>query len=245
MNETSREQRLSRVFVALADTLADDFDVIDLLHTLCERSVELLQADAAGLLLADPRSRLQVMASTTEKANLLELFVLQNDEGPCLDCYATGQQMVNIDLNEVAERWPRFRAATVALGYDSTHALPLRLRGQVIGVLNLFCTDRSTLSDADVELGQALCDIATVGLLQERTVRRSELLAEQLQSALNSRILIEQAKGVLSERAGIGVADAFTLLRTHARRNQLQLGVVAAAVIDGTLAASALTTSNR
>lgn len=236
----SREQRLAQVFVELADTLVDDFDVIELLHTLCERSVELLQADAAGLILADQRSALHVMASTSDEARLLELFVLQNDEGPCLDCYSTGEQMVNIDLAEVAERWPRFRAATTAAGYRSTHAIPLRLRGQVIGVLNLFCTERATLSDADVDLGQALCDIATVGLLHERSVRQGELLAEQLQHALNSRVLLEQAKGVLSERARISVDDAFTLMRAHARRNHQRLGAVAGAVIDGTLPVTAI-----
>ncbi|QNE18271.1 GAF and ANTAR domain-containing protein [Kribbella qitaiheensis] len=238
----SREQRLTEVFVELADTLVDNFDVIDLLHTLCERSVELLQADAAGLILADQRGVLHVMASTTNEARLLELFVLQNDEGPCLDCYSTGEQMVNIDLDQVEERWPRFRAATIAAGYRSTHALPLRLRGQVIGVLNLFCTARTALSDADIALGQALCDIATVGLLQERTVRHGEVLAEQLQSALNSRVLLEQAKGVLSERAGIGLDDAFTLLRAHARRNHQQLSTIASQLIDGTIPAAALQT---
>ncbi|GAB3921434.1 GAF and ANTAR domain-containing protein [Kribbella albertanoniae] len=237
----SREQRLAEVFIELADTLVDNYDVIDLLHTLCERSVELLQADAAGLILADQRSELHVMASTSEEAKLLELFVLQADEGPCLDCYSTGEQVVNIDLDEVEARWPRFHAATAAVGFRSTHAIPLRLRGQVLGVLNLFCSDRVTLSDSDVALGQALCDIATVGLLQERTVRRGEVLAEQLQSALNTRILIEQAKGVLSERSRISVDDAFGLMRAHARRNHLQLGVVAAGLIDGTITAATLT----
>lgn len=236
----SREQRLAQVFVELADTLVDDFDVLDLLHTLCERSVELLQADAAGLILADQRSVLHVMASTTDEARLLELFVLQNEEGPCLDCYSTGEQVVNIDLAEVRERWPRFRSATVTAGYRSTHAIPLRLRGQVIGVLNLFCTQRATLNDDDIALGQALCDIATVGLLQERTVRHGEWLAEQLQSALNSRILLEQAKGVLSERAAIGVDLAFTLMRAHARRTHQQLSAVATQIIDGTIPAAAL-----
>ncbi|MEV8378790.1 GAF and ANTAR domain-containing protein [Kribbella sp. NPDC056861] len=229
------------MFIELADTLVDDYDVLDLLHVLCDRGVELLQADAAGLILADQRGLLHVMASTTEEARLLELFVLQNDEGPCLDCYSTGEKIVNIDLDEVEERWPRFRAATIAAGYRSTHAIPLRLRGQVIGVLNLFCTDRTTLSDADIALGQALCDIATVGLLQERTVRRGEVLAEQLQAALNSRVLLEQAKGVISERVGVTVDEAFVLIRAHARRNHLQLGAVASAVIDGTIAASELT----
>ncbi len=240
----SREKRLGEVFVELADTLVDDYDVLELLHTLCERSVELLQADAASLILADPRGVLHVMASTTEQAKLLELFVLQADEGPCLDCYSTGEQIVNVDLHEVEERWPRFRAATIAVGYRSTHALPLRLRGQVIGVLNLFCIEQATLSGSDVDLGQALCDIATVGLLQERTVRRGEVLAEQLQSALNSRILLEQAKGVLSERARISLDDAFGLMRAHARRNHLQLTTVANSLIDGTIEATTLTATH-
>jgi GAF domain-containing protein len=236
----SREQRLVEVFVELADTLVDDFDVLDLLHTLCERSVELLQADAAGLILADQHSVLQVMASTTEEARVLELFVLQNEEGPCLDCYSTGEQIVNVDLAEVRQRWPRFQAATATVGYRSTHALPLRLRGQVIGVLNLFCAEHATLSAADVDLGQALCDIATVGLLHERAVRHGEVLAEQLQGALNSRVLLEQAKGVLSERSGIEVDAAFELMRAHARRHRRPLGIVAQAVIDGTISTSEL-----
>lgn len=236
----TREQRLGRVFVELADTLVDDFDVIDLLHLLCDRSVELLDADAAGLILADPRGRLQVMASTTEEARLLELFVLQNDEGPCLDCYTTGQQVANVDLAEFSHRWPRFHAAAVAAGFRSTHALPLRLRGQVLGTLNLFCSQRSTLSQDDIDLGQALCDIATVGLLQERTIRSGEILTEQLQSALNSRIAIEQAKGVLAAQAGIAVDVAFVLMRDHARRNHRHLSAVAAEVIEGTLTAAGL-----
>ncbi len=240
----SREQRLAEVFVELADTLVDDYDVLDLLQTLCERSVELLQADAAGLILADQRGALHVMASTTEKAKLMELFVLQAEEGPCLDCYATGEKIVNIDVAEVEDRWPNFHAATLAAGYRSTHAIPLRLRGQIIGALNLFCVDQATLSDADVALGQALCDIATVGLLQERIVRQGEVLAEQLQSALNSRILLEQAKGVLSERAGIDLEAAFDVMRAHARRNHLQLSAVASGLIDGTIAATAITSTS-
>lgn len=229
----TREQRLGRVFVELADTLVDDFDAIDLLYVLCERSVELLSADAAGLILADQRGRLQVMASTTEEARVLELFVLQNSEGPCLDCYATGQPQVNIDLHEVEARWPHFRAATIEAGYRATHALPLRLRGQIIGVLNLFCVQQVTLNEDEIALCQALCDVATIGLLQERSVRQSEILAEQLQSALNSRILIEQAKGVLAERAGITVDEAFTLIRTWARTHHVRLLDTAQAIIDG------------
>jgi GAF domain-containing protein len=230
-----REQRLGRVFVELADTLVDDFDVIDLLHLLCDRSVELLQADDAGLILVDHHGRLQVMASTTEEARLLELFVLQNAEGPCLDCFRTGEQMVNIDLDEVAHRWPRFHEATVRAGYRSTHALPMRLRGRLIGVMNLFCQRQTRLSQEDIDLGQALCDVATVGLLQERTIREGEVLAEQLQSALNSRILIEQAKGVLAERAGVDIGRSFAMMREHARRHHQQLRQVAVGIIEGTI----------
>jgi GAF domain-containing protein len=234
----SREQRLAEVFVELADTLVDDFDVIDLLHTLCERSVELLPADAAGLILADHRGVLQVLASTTTEARVLELFALQNDEGPCLDCFSSGHQMVNIGLDEAARRWPRFHTALTELGYRRTHAVPLR--GQVVGVLNLFCKEPATLLPTEVKLAQALCDIATVGLLQERAVRQGHLLAEQLQSALNSRIVLEQAKGTLSERAGITVDEAFTLMRAYARRNQRTLVAVAGAVIDGKIGAAGL-----
>ncbi len=231
----SREQRLASVFVELADTLVAGFDVIDFLHTLTERSVEILQADAAGLILVDPHEQLHVLASTTDQARLLELFELQNSEGPCLDCFATGHPVVNIDLAEVQARWPRFQAATTAAGYRSVHALPLRLRGQVIGAMNLFCQNRSSLSDDDIAVGQALADVATIGLLQERTVRHGEIVAEQLQGALNSRVLIEQAKGVVAERAGLGVDAAFAVLRTYARRNGRHLSEVAAAVIDGSL----------
>ena len=236
----TREQLLGRVFVELADTLVDDFDAIDFLQLLCERSVELLEADAAGLILADQRGRLQVMASTTEEARLLELLVLQNDEGPCLDCYRSGRQVVNVDLGDVEDRWPRFHAATLAAGYRSTHALPLRLRQHTIGVLNLFCADRSVLSDDDVGLGQALCDIATVGMLQERAIRSGELLAEQLQGALNSRVLIEQAKGVVAARTGVTLEAAYMILRGYARHHRQHLRAVAAAVIDGTLTATDL-----
>ncbi|HEY0617284.1 MAG TPA: GAF and ANTAR domain-containing protein [Kribbella sp.] len=236
----TREQRLGRVFVELADTLVDEFDVIDLLHVLCERSVELLEADAAGLILADPQRRLQVMAATTEEARVLELFVLQSSEGPCLDCFETGQQLVNIDVQEVESRWPRFQAAAWRAGYRSTHALPLRLRGQVIGAMNLFCAGQATLSQEDVDLGQALCDVATIGLLQERLLREGDVLADQLQSALDSRVLIEQAKGVLAARAEIDVTEAFHLVRDFARRNHRRLGDVATAIIEGSITAAEL-----
>lgn len=240
----SREQVLARTFVDLADTLVDEFDAIDLLHTLTERSVNLLGADAASLILGDQRGDLQVAASTTPEAHMLDLFQVHTSEGPCFDCYNSGRPMVNIDLSEAADRWPRFRAASAEAGYRSTHSIPLRLRDQIIGALNLFCVDRSELDDDDVALGQALADVATIGLLQERVIRRQELLSEQLQTALNSRVLIEQAKGVLSERATLGVEDAFRLMREYSRRTRRPLSDIASDVVNGSIEPAQLTTAN-
>jgi GAF domain-containing protein len=229
------EQRLTQIFVELADTLVDEFDALDFLHTLTDRSVELLNADAAGVILSDQRGHLQVVASTSNRAQDLELFELQSDEGPCLDCFNTGRVVANVELSMARQRWPHFSDAFVRAGYQSAHAVPLRLRSQVIGAMNLFCVDQTTLSDQDLALGQALADVATIGLLQERAVRQSDLVSEQLQTALNSRVLIEQAKGVLLARTGVGVDEAFRLMREHSRRSHQPLREVAAAVIDGTL----------
>lgn len=232
----NREQRLARVFVELADTMVADFDAIDLLHTLTERTVSLLDVDAAGLVMADPRGRLQVLAATSHTARLLELFELQNEEGPCLDCYTSGEQVVNVDLNDATARWPKFSTASVDAGYQSVHALPLRLRKRTLGAMNLFCSNRSTLTSDDLAVGQAMADVSTIGLLQERNVRRQEVLAEQLHTALNSRILIEQAKGVLAERAGIDVGDAFRRMRAYSRRASRPLNSIATAVIENAIA---------
>jgi GAF domain-containing protein len=232
---TSSERHITRVFVELADTLVDEFDATDFLHTLTERSVELLNADAAGVILSDQHGHLHVVASTSNRAQDLELFELQSAEGPCLDCFRTGHIVANVDLIAAKTRWPRFNAAAIAAGYRSTHAIPLRLRDNVIGAMNLFCVNRSVLSADDIALGQALADVATIGLLQERAVRESELLAEQLQTALNSRVVIEQAKGVLIARAGIDLDEAFALMRNHSRQNNHPLRDVAAAVINGSL----------
>lgn len=226
-------RRLAQVFVELADTMVEEFDVVDLLQMLTERSVELLGADASGLMLADQRGALQLMAWTVERARLLELFELQVQEGPCRECYATGQAITNIDLAEAVERWPVFTPAATKAGFGATHALPMRLRGQVIGVLNLFTDNPVRLSDDDIAVGQAMADLATIGLLHERTLHEQTIVSEQLQTALHSRILVEQAKGVLAARADISVNDAFTRMRTHARTHGLTLTAVASAVVDG------------
>ena len=236
----TREEQLVDAFVEAADTLVDDFDVIEFLHTLAERCVQLLQVQAAGLMLADQRGRLHATAASSENARLLELFELQSDAGPCLDAFHSGAPVVNADLDANHERWPRFAEAAQATGFVSVHALPLRLRTTIIGALNLFCSAPGALSAADIRTGQALADVATIGILAQRTVHQSELLSTQLQQALNSRVTIEQAKGVLAERSQITVDVAFTLLRTHARNHNLRLSDLARDVAQRSSAVAGL-----
>ncbi|MEJ5946401.1 GAF and ANTAR domain-containing protein [Pseudokineococcus basanitobsidens] len=229
------QQRLAEVFVELADTLVDDFDVVEFLTMLTERCVELLDADAAGLMLADQRGSLQLVASTAHESRQLEVFELQADQGPCLESFSTGRQVVNVGPDESAQRWPRFAAAARGAGFASAHALPLRLRGQVLGGLNLFTVGERRLTDEDTSVGQAMADIATISLLQERSLREQTRLSEQLQGALDSRITVEQAKGVLAAKTGLSVPEAFTAMRRHARGHGLPLGQVATAVVHGRL----------
>ncbi|MDT5025871.1 MAG: hypothetical protein QOE61_2297 [Micromonosporaceae bacterium] len=226
------EIQLADVFVEMADTLVDDFDVIDFMHVLTERCVQLLDVSAAGLLLTDGQDKLQVVAASSERTRLLELFQLQTDQGPCVDCFRTGQPVSVADLPS-AGRWPRFTAAATAVGFSAVHALPMRLRTEVIGALNLFDASPGALDKGKLRIGQALADVASIGLLQQRAIRRRDVLTEQLQTALNSRVLIEQAKGVLAERLHLDVDEAFTVLRSGARRNNRRLSELAQAIIDG------------
>jgi hypothetical protein len=234
------QQRLGRVFVELADTLVTDFDVVEFMTVLAHRCVELLGAREAGVVLADERGLLRSVASSHESAHLLELFELQNQEGPCLDCYRTGEQVLNHSLAPHDDRWPNFAAEARRLGFTTVHALPMRLRGQAIGAVNIFAADGPALSQAEIDVGQALADVATVGLLQERNLREARLLSEQLQAALDSRIVIEQAKGMLAERRNVETGAAFDSLRSYARNTNRKLSDVAQAILDGRLSAEAL-----
>jgi transcriptional regulator with GAF, ATPase, and Fis domain len=218
---------LAGTFVDLSDTLVADFDVVDFLHLLADRSVALLAASAAGVVLADQRGELRVAAASNQEAGLMELFQIQNDQGPCLDSFRTGQPVTAADLTGPGQRWPRFAAAAAQAGFRAVEALPMRLRDEVVGALNLFRARPGPLSAADLRVGQALADVATIGLLQERNVRRSEVLAEQLQAALNSRVVIEQAKGKLAERLGLDMDQAFALLREYAHHSHQRLTDVA------------------
>lgn len=226
-----RERQLVAVFVELADTLVDDFDVIDFLHTLAHRCVELLDVQAAGLMLGDQHGRLRSAAASSEHARLLDLFESQTEAGPSVDCFRSGQPVINAELD--TPRWPHLNEAARAAGFASLHALPLRLRGEIIGVLNLFHTEPRTLSDADMHVGQALADISTISILSQRSLREGEILAGQLQSALTSRITIEQAKGMLSARLRMPMEDAFAAIRDHARSNHERLSDVARRITEG------------
>ncbi len=224
-------RRLADVFVELADTLVDDFDVIEFLIMVAHRTSELIGAADVGILLADRRGNLQFMAGSNEDVTRLELFQVQVHEGPCLDAFRDGQPVVNAALDGAQDRWPRFAPRAVEGGYLSVHAFPLRLRDQVIGAIGVFGKDAVRWDDTDVHIAQTLAHVATIGLLQERAVRHGAVLSEQLQSALNSRIVIEQAKGALAQSQGVSVDEAFVRLRSYARRSGTHLVDVAHAAL--------------
>jgi len=236
----SRESLLASTLVELADDLVDDFDVVELLTLLTGRCVAVLDVSSAGLMLVAPEGHLRVMASSSEAMRDLELFEIQSQEGPCLDCYRTGEPVASPNLSAVDPRWPRFAPEAVQAGFRSVHALPMRLRGTIIGALNLFRIEEGALNETDMSTAQAFADVATIAILQQRVVLEAQALNVQLNHALDSRIVIEQAKGVLSERADLGMAEAFSWLRTYARSHNLRLASVAEDVISGALGVGAL-----
>ena len=240
-----REEWLARTFIELGDTLVADFDVIDLMCVLVERCAELLESTEVALALADARGQLRALASTTERMRVLELIEIQSDEGPCRDCFRSGEAVVNQQVALSEERWPRFATQVGAAGFQMVHALPLRLRDDTIGAMNIFDTRLRDLTSQEVNLAQALADAATIAILQERTVRQGAQLARQLQAALNSRIVIEQAKGVVAERLHLGMDEAFALIRTYARNGRLRLSEIAGALVAGTLSASELSSAQQ
>ena len=225
-------ERLARIFVEVADTLVSEFDLIDFLHMLVNRAADLIEGATVGLLVTDQHDELRFVAASDENTRLLELFQVQSEEGPCMDAYRTGAPVTNVDLRRAGARWPLFAPHATQAGYRSVHAFPLRLRNDVIGAMNVFGSAPGlVLNQADVQILQALTDIAAISLLQERSIRRGELLTEQLQGALNSRITIEQAKGRLAQVHDITADQAFTLLRNYARNSNRRLIDIATTVV--------------
>jgi GAF domain-containing protein len=235
-----REPDVTATLIRLADSLIEDFDVIDVLNELTHDCVRLLRISAAGLLLKGPLEELHVVAASSEQSRLLELLQIHRNQGPCLDCYRTGQATSVPDLAAQAERWPVFADAALGSGYRSVHAVPLRLRNQIIGTLNLFDTRIGSLSATSFRLAQALADMATITILQEQALRDSEQLADQLKEALVSRIVLEQAKGIVAERGGLTLEDAFQIIRNYGRNRNLQLRTVSEGIVGGTIDATAM-----
>jgi len=236
----ARESLLISTLVELADSLVDNFDVIDVLTVLSDRCVEAIDVDAAGVMLASPGGELQFVASSSESMRVLELFQIQADEGPCVDCFKDGSPIINQALKVPDMRWPRFTPRAISQGFQSVHCLPLRLRGRTIGALNLFRTEQGPFDADDVIVAQGLADVATIAILQHRTSLDASLLNDQLSNALNSRIIIEQAKGKVSQSTTCDMDQAFGRLRSHARNHNLGLTAVARSVVDGTLDANGL-----
>ncbi|GAC1438319.1 MAG: GAF and ANTAR domain-containing protein [Solirubrobacteraceae bacterium] len=236
----TREQRIVATFVEFADTMVDDFDVVEFLHRLAERCVQLLDCAEAGILLADAAGALRVMASSSERADALDLLQSQNEEGPCFECHRRGRQVTSDDLRLDTDRWPAFAPLAVEMGFGSVHAIPMRVRGETVGALNLFRAAAGAIDAADGPLAQGIADIAAIALLQERAAREARGVVEQLQQALSSRVVIEQAKGILAERVRISVDNAFNRLRGHARHHNQRLSDVARELIEGRLDAAAL-----
>lgn len=234
-----RQALLTQTFVELADTLVDDFDLVDLFTLLADRCVEVLDVAAAGLMLVAPEGDLRVMAASSEEIRLVELFELQAEEGPCLDCYRTGASVAHGDLAD-DDRWPVFAPVALAAGFRSVDAVPMRLRRSVIGALNLFHANPGSLRDVDLAAARGFADVATIAILQHRALLQAQVVNDELGNALNNRIVIEQAKGVLAERSGIEVDAAFARLRNHARNRNLRLVDVARAMVDGSLDAASL-----
>jgi transcriptional regulator with GAF, ATPase, and Fis domain len=232
MTEASREEVLIDTFASLADTMVAGYDVVDLLQSLVESCTNLLEIAAAGILLADENGELDVVASSSEAARLVELMQISAEAGPCIESFATGVVVVVADIALAPLKWSRFRDSAIEQGFGSICAIPPRLRDTTIGALNLLSTGVGELAEADVKVARALADVATIGILQERALAESAVVREQLSQALQSRVVIEQAKGVLSQTRSVSTEDAFTLMRAYARSNRLKLSEVAQRVVS-------------
>ncbi|MET0473923.1 MAG: GAF and ANTAR domain-containing protein [Mycobacterium sp.] len=228
-----RYERLANAFVGLADTLVADYDVIELAQQLIDTSMNVLPITAAGILLGDSKGELHVFASSSEQTRLLEVLQVEADVGPCLEAYRAGEPVTAADLSAAAARWPAFAERATEYGFRSVTALPLRLRTERVGALNLFRAEVGDMPPADVSVAQALADVAAIGILHQRILTRSEMVNQQLQMALNTRLIIEQAKGVLAERGGLDMDQAFKVLRAHARSTSTRLADLARSVVDG------------
>ena len=242
---TTREELITETLVQLADTLVSDYDPTEMFYLLVDSCRSVLEVEQAGLMLKDPSGGLQVVAATSEATHVVELLQIQNDEGPCLDAVKSGERVITGPLSdqEASERWPRLVEAALRAGFHAVAALPMRLRQDTLGGLNLFFSEHRPPEDRDISVAQAFADIASIAILHNRATEDSRVVIDQLQYALDSRIVIEQAKGRVAEHANLDVDAAFTMIRQHARSNNLRLSNVASDLISGTLDPSELAPS--
>ncbi|HEY9476053.1 MAG TPA: GAF and ANTAR domain-containing protein [Mycobacteriales bacterium] len=232
--DASWEERLAKTFVQLADTLVSGFDLPEFLRMLARRSRELLDVTAVELMVAGPHGELHLVGDSAAGALPFEVSrpgALGDGPGP--ECLRTGRAVAEADLATAVRRWPHFVEAAVAVGYRCAHALPMRLREDVIGAATLLHNHPGSVDEPRLRVGQSLVDVATIGILQQRAIDHDRKLAGQLHNALTSRVPIEQAKGVLSERLGVGMDEAFAVLRGHARNHNRRLTEVARRIVDG------------
>jgi GAF domain-containing protein len=225
-------ERFAAVIAEVADTLVDEFDLIDFLHTVTRHTADLIDAAAVGLMLADLQGKLHFIAASQEAAAMLEIFQIQNREGPCLDAFRSGTIVTSDNLGQEIHRWPRFAPRAAAAGFGAVHAIPMRLRDSVIGALNVFTRPDRHVNNSELAVVRALADVATISLLQERAIRRGSQLAEQLQLALTSRVIIEQAKGAIAQARGTTADRAFEILRSYARRHHLKITELARTCVN-------------
>ena len=238
--DNTREERINDAFVRVAGTLVDNYDVVDLLSTLVHTCTQLLDVQSGGILLADGTGMLELVASTSEEAETVEVMIVAAGAGPCIDSFKTGSVVSVPDIAADSDLWPRFRRTALDQGFRAAHATPLRLHGEVIGAMNLLSTMSGPLSDRDARLAQALADVATVGILHERSFRQPETVTAQLHLALDTRVLVEQAKGVLAHVRSCTMSEAFEALRDYARDHDITLRSAAEGVVNRTIPAEAL-----
>lgn len=231
MVNTYREHDIIDTFVALSDTLVEDYDVVDLMQTLVEHSATLFDAVSAGLVLVNPSGTLDVIASTDEDTRLIELMQLQSGQGPCIRCIQTGQPVIVPDAWALTNQWADFRRTSIELNLRAAHCVPMRLRGTTIGSLNLFRAQPGHLDTDDITVIQAFADVATIAVLQQRALEESSIIQQQLQHALDSRIIIEQAKGIIAYTHNTDIDHAFQILRDHARATSTPITDVARRIL--------------
>ena len=230
---STNDEALFATLIELADTTTTGFDLVSMADRLVGACVDLLGVTAAGIMLADQRKSLRVFASSNEETRVLELFELQNNDGPCLEAFSTGTLVEGVDLSKQTARWPHFAAAAQLAGFNTAYAVPMRLRDQTIGALNLFQAEVGSFSAHRINVARVLADMAAIGIINHWSIRQQEVLAQQLQSALNTRVIIEQAKGVIAERQGLSMGEAFEYLRSSARSMQRPIADVAVETVSG------------